>query len=259
MPDDYKAEHFHRQIAINLCSQSKKISKMQNIKDKLKYHGYNYSVYCQEIAQENGIIPHFDLSAAAVQLFLNIPILVIQTSYTHNPTTNKKEWYCTAHEALGTTRDLDIHSYKIVIVDNNDGFVGATAPIPITHLKEDMISMVDNLKYTIESVETVLESVPKGTQFYKSTTRVLNYLTAAQQLSSSTNATTGTAGIALFDTLALVPPMHLSILSKKRKRAVSTVTSDQVDADTPAATQMDPEVKFADQVPSPVVPVSYIY
>ena len=164
---------------------------MQYIEDKLKYHGYNYGVYCQEIAQENGIIPHIDLSAAAVQLFLNIPILVIQTSYTHNPTTNKKEWYCTAHEALGTTRDLDIHSYKIVIVDNNDGFVGPTALIPTTHLKEDMISMVDNLKYTIESVETVLESVPKGTQFYKSTTRVLNYLTAAQQLSSSTNTTTG--------------------------------------------------------------------
>ena len=113
-----------------------------------------------------------------------------------------------------------------------------------------MISMVDNLKYTIESVQTVLESVPKGTQFHKSTTRVLNYLTAAQQLSSSTNTTTGTAGIALFDTSALVP--HLGIPSKKRKRAVSTVTSDQVDADTPAAIQMDPEVKFADQVPSPV-------
>ena len=130
--------------------------------------------------------------------------------------------------------------------------MGATAPIPITHLKEDMISMVDNLKYTIESVHTVLEAVPKGSQFYKSTTRVLNYLTAAQQLSSSTNTTTGTAGIALFDTLAPVPPMHLGIPSKKRKRAVSTVTSDQVDADRPAAIQMDPEVKFADQVPSPV-------
>ena len=46
--------------------------------------------------------------------------------------------------------------------------------------------------------------------------------------------------------------MHLGIPSKKRKRAVSTVTSDQVDADRRAATQMDPEVKFADQVPSPV-------
>ena len=99
---------------------------------------------------------------------------------------------------------------------------------------------------------TVLESVPKGTQFYKSTTRILNYLTAAQQLSSSTHTTTGTAGIALFDTSVLVPLMHSGIPSKKRKRAVSTVTSDQVDADTPAATQMDPEVKFADQVPSPV-------
>ena len=115
-----------------------------------------------------------------------------------------------------------------------------------------MISMVDNLKYTIESVETVLESVPKGIQFYKSTTRVLNYLTAALQLSSSTNATTGTAGIALFDASVLVPPMHLGIPSKKRKRAVSTVTSNQVDAETPAATQMDPGVKFVDQVPSPV-------
>ena len=130
--------------------------------------------------------------------------------------------------------------------------MGATAPIPITHLKEDMISMVDNLKCTIESVQTVLGSVPKGTQFCKSTTRVLNYLTAAQQLSSSTNTTTGTAGIALFDTSVPVPSMHLGIPSKKSKRAVSTVTSDHVDADTSAATQMDPEVKFTDQVPSPV-------
>ena len=98
----------------------------------------------------------------------------------------------------------------------------------------------------------MLESVPKGTKFYKSTTRVLNYLTAAQQLSSSTKTTTGTAGIALFNTLVPVPLMHSGIPSTKRKRAVSTVTSDQVDADTPVATQMDPEVKFADQVPSPV-------
>ena len=131
--------------------------------------------------------------------------------------------------------------------------MGATALIPITHLKEDIISMVGNLKYTIESVHTVLEAVPKGTQFYKSTTRVLNYLTVAQQLSSSTNTTTGTAGIALFDTSAPVSLMHSGIPSKKRKRAVSTVASDQVDADRPAATQMDPEVRFAAQVPSPVV------
>ena len=134
---------------------------MQYIKDQLKYHGYNYGVYCQEMAQKNGIIPHIDLSAAAVQLFLNIPILIIKTKYIHNPTSNKKEWFCTAHEALGTTRDLDIHSYKIIIVDNNNGFVGATAPIPITHLKEDMISMIDNLKYSIESVHSVGSS-PQG-------------------------------------------------------------------------------------------------
>ena len=85
---------FFRQIAINLCTQAKEISKMEYIKEKLKYHRYNYSVYCEEMAQENGIIPHIDLSAAVVQLFLNIPILVVKTSFTHNPTTNKKEWFC---------------------------------------------------------------------------------------------------------------------------------------------------------------------
>ena len=84
------AEHFHRQIAINPCNQSKEISKMQYIKDKLKYHGYNYGLFCQEMAQGNGIIPHIDLSAAAAQLFLNIPILVVQSSYTNNPTTHKR-------------------------------------------------------------------------------------------------------------------------------------------------------------------------
>ena len=63
-------------------------------KETLKYHGYNYGVYWEKMFQENGIIPHIDLSAAAVQLFLNIPILVVKTSFTHNPTTNKKEWFC---------------------------------------------------------------------------------------------------------------------------------------------------------------------
>ena len=119
VPEDYTAEHFHRQIAINLCIQSKEISKMQYIKDKLKY-GYNYSLFCQELAQENGIMPHIDLSAAAVQFFLSIPILVVQSSYTNNPTTHKKEWHCCAQEALGPTKQLDIHKYNIVIVDNND-------------------------------------------------------------------------------------------------------------------------------------------
>ena len=77
-------------------------------------------------------------------------------------------------------------------MDNNDGFVGATAPTPITHLKEDQISLLDNLKYAVEATNTVLESVPQGIQFYKSTSRVLNYLTAAQELTSSADATTGT-------------------------------------------------------------------
>ena len=48
--------------------------------------------------------------------------------------------------------------------------------------------------------------------------------------------------------------MHSGIPAKKRKRAVShTVTSqEQADADTPAPMQMDPEVKYVDQVASPV-------
>ena len=253
VPEDYTAEHFCRQIAINLCSQSKEISKMY-IKDKLKHHGYNYSLFCQEMAQENGIIPHIDLSAAAVQLFLNIPILVVRSSYTNNPTTHKKEWHCCAQEVLSPTKQLDINKYNkynIVIVNNNDGFMGATAPIPITHLKEDMISLQDNLKYSIESVQTVLEFVPQGSQFHKSTSRVLNYLTAAKELSSSADATKGTASVTLLEPMAPVPPMHSGIPAK-RKRAVShTVTSqDQADADTPAPTQMDPEVKYAD-TPAP--------
>ena len=249
---DYMAEHFHRQIAINLCTQAKEISKMEYIKEKPKYHGYNYGVYCKEMAQENGIIPHIDLSAAAVQLFLNIPILVVKTSFTHNPTTNKKEWFCVAQEALGPSK-LDIHKYKIIIVDNNDGFVGATTPIPITHLKEDQISLLDNLKYAVEATNTVLESVPQGAQFYKSTSRILNYSTAAHELTSSTDATTGTASVTLLQPMAPVPPMYLGIPAKKRKCTVShTVTSADTDADTLAPTQMDPDVKFADQVPSPV-------
>ena len=117
------------------------------------------------MAQENGIIPHIDLSATAVQLFLNIPILIIQTNYIHNPTSNKKEWFCTAHEALGTTIDLDIHSYKIIIFDNNDGFVGATAPIPITHLKEDMISMVDNLNTLLNLYTQCWKQSPREPNF----------------------------------------------------------------------------------------------
>ena len=117
-----------------------------------------------------------------------------------------------------------------------------------------MVSVVDNLKYLIESVQTVLDSVPQGSQFHKSTSRVQNYLTAAKELSSSTVATTGTASVTLLEPTAPVLPMHSGIPAKKRKRAVShTVTSqEQADADTPAPTQMDPEVKYADQVTSPV-------
>ena len=111
-------------------------------------------------------------------------------------------------------------------MENNDGFVGATAPIPITHLKEDMISVKNKLKYSIESVQTVLDSVSQGRQFHKSTNRVLNYLTAAKELSSSAVATTGTASVTLLEPMVPVPPMHLDIPAKKRKGAVShTVTS----------------------------------
>ena len=109
------------------------------------------------------------------------------------------------------------------------------------------------MKYAVEATNTVLESVPQGTQFYKSTSSVLNYLTAAQELTSSPDATTGTASVTLLQPMVPVPPMHLGIAAKKRKHAVShTVTSADADADTPVPTQIDPDVKFADQVPSPV-------
>ena len=206
------------------------------------------------MAQENGIIQHIDLSAAAVQMFLNIPILVVQSTYLNNPTTHKKEWHCCAQEALGPSKQLDIHKFNIVIVDNNDGFVGATASIPITHLKEDMISLQDNFKYSIESVHTVLDSVPQGSQFHKCTSKILNYLTAAKQLCTSTVTTTGTASVTLLEPTVPVPPMHLGIPAKKRKQEVShTVSSRQeADADTPAPMQMVPDVKYVDQVASPV-------
>ena len=99
-----------------------------------------------------------------------------------------------------------------------------------------------------------MDSVSQGSQFHKCTSRVLNDLTAAKELSSSAVATTGTASVTLLEPTAPVPPMHLGIPAKKRKRAVShTVTSqEKADADTPVPTQMDPEVKYADQVASPV-------
>ena len=139
-------------------------------------------------------------------------------------------------------------------MDNNDGLVGATAPIPITHLNEDMISLQDNLKYSIESVHTVMDSVPQGSQFHKCTSRILNHLTAAKQPSASAVATTGTASVTLLEPMVPVPPMHLGIPAKKRKRAVThTVASqEEADADTPAPAQMVPNVKYTGQVTSPV-------
>ena len=202
----------------------------------------------------NGTGEHIDLSAAAVQYFLNIPILVVQSTYLNNRATHKKEWHCCAQKALGPSKQLDICKFNIVIVDNNDGFVEATAPIPITHLKEDIISLQDNLKYSIESVHTVLDSVPQGSQFHKCTSRILNYLTAAKQLCASAVTTTGPASVTLLEPTVPVPRMHLGIPAKKRKQAVSHIVSSQqeADANTPAPMQMVPDVKYMDQVASPV-------
>ena len=179
---------------------------------------------------------------------------MVQSTYLSNPITHKNEWHCCAQEALGPSRQLDIYKFNIVIVNNNDGFAGATAPIPITHLKEDMISLQDNFKYSIESVHTVLDSVPQGSQFHKCISIILTYLTAAKELWASTVATTETASVTLLEPTAPVPPMHLGIPAKKRKRAVShTVTSqEEADADTQVTTQIVLDVKFADQVASPV-------
>ena len=194
---------------------------MQYIKDKLRYHGYNYSLFCQEMAQKNGIIPHVDLSAAAVQLFLNVPILVVQSSYLSNPTTHKKEWHCCAQEALGPSKQLDIHKFNTVIVDNNDGFVGATAPILITDLKEDMISLQDNLKYSIEWVHTVLDSVPQGSQCHKCRSRILTYLTAAKELWARAVATTETASVTSVNPWCLFLLCIQASLPRKEKEQLS--------------------------------------
>ena len=93
-----------------------------------------------------------------------------------------------------------------------------------------------------------------GSQLHKCISRVLNYLTAAKELSSSAVATTGTASVTLLEPMVPVPPVHLGILAKKRKRVVSHTVSSQQEAygDTPAPTQMVSNVKYVDQVTSPV-------
>ena len=87
-----------------------------------------------------------------------------------------------------------------------------------------MITLQDNLKYSIESVHTVLNSVPQGSQFHKCTSRILNYLTAAKQLCASAATTTGTASVTLLEPTAPVPPMHLGIPAKKGKEKEQLVT-----------------------------------
>ena len=49
------------------------------MKDKLRYHGYSYKQFVQEVADCESVIPHTDLTLPPLRLYLGLPTALFKT------------------------------------------------------------------------------------------------------------------------------------------------------------------------------------
>ena len=49
------------------------------MKEKLKYHGYSYKEFVEEVSKVDGLIPHTNLTLPPLRLYIAMPTVLFKT------------------------------------------------------------------------------------------------------------------------------------------------------------------------------------
>ena len=183
----------------------------------------------RQFLDENRPLPNVDITSSILKMFLNIPILVIKTSFTTKVLStrkgSKKHWNVDVFYTMDCDKTIPVKDFNIILVDNNEGFVAPAVAEAQVNLHEDIVSSISALEDTIDSFKSLGKGIPEGTDMYKCINLININLKAARSLAVFTNCATGEAQVTTKNAPSSVPlPLGQQLLEPQPKRRKVTAT-----------------------------------
>ena len=165
----------------------------------------------EQMLNEAQATPHIDIVSAALRLFLNLPIAVLKTKYqtTTTKTRAKKLWEAYWHYPLDSDSKGDFGDIKVILVDNNEGFVVPAVVSCQAELHEEFTIAISALEDAKDNFKCITSLVPEGSEVHKALVLINSQIKAAQRVAKSANLAMGTADVAAGTTKSpgiLLPP-----------------------------------------------------
>ena len=174
----------------------------------------------EQMLDEAQATPHIDIVSAALRLFLNPPIAVLKTKYqTSTKTTRaKRSWEAYWHCPLDSDSKGNFSDTKIILVDNNAGFVAPAVASCQAELHEEFTMAISALEDARDNFKCITSLVPEGSEVHKALLVINTQIKAAYRLAKSANITMGTpdvAGTPKAPGIILLPGQQLLMPRKK--------------------------------------------
>ena len=107
--------------------------------------------------------PHIDIVSAALRLFLNLPIAVLKTKYQSSTTKTraKKSWETYWHYPLDSDSKGNFSDIRVILVDNNEGFVAPAVASCQDELHEEFTMAISALEDARDNFKCITSLVPE--------------------------------------------------------------------------------------------------
>ena len=188
----------------------------------------------EQMLNEAQATPYIDIVSAALRL-LNLPIPVLKTKYqtTTTKTGAKKLWEAYWHYPFDSDSKGDFGDIKVILVDNNEGFVVPAVASCQAELHEEFTMAISALEDAKDNFKCITSLVPEGSEVHKALVFINSKIKAAHRVAKSANLAMSTADVAAGTTelpgILLPPGQQLLAPWKKGKGPQHKVFQLQVE------------------------------
>ena len=151
----------------------------------------------EQMLDEAQATPHVDIVSAALRLFLSIPIAVLKTKYqTSTKARANKLWKAYWHYLLDSDSKGNFSYIKVILVDNNEGFVVPAVASCQAELHEEFTMAISALEDSKDNFKCITSLVPEGSEEHETLLMINTQIKAAYRVTKLANLAMGTADVA---------------------------------------------------------------
>ena len=134
------------------------------------------------------------------------------------------------HYSLDSDSKGDFGNSKVILVDNNEGFVAPAVASCQAEIHEEFTMAISALEDAKDNFKCITSLVPEGSKVHKAIVFINSQIKAAHRVAKSANLTMGTADVASGTTklpgIPLPPGQQLLAPRKKKESVLNTKCSN---------------------------------